>query len=107
MARLTQIRRVRPKVIDDIEAITLVEDIQTLELINELLGKLDKRTLSDDENEAGLSLRRMSFIVMACRNKARDRLRHFWLAGEVIPYRDKPQTMSDIWAMMKESLNGR
>ncbi len=107
MPRFTQPRRLRPKVIDDLEAMKLIEDIQTLELINELLCKLDKRTLSDDDNESAMTLRRMSFIVLACRNKARDTLRHFWLAGEYVKPRVKPQTLADIWEIFREKLNER
>ena len=101
MSRYTQPRRTRPKVISDVEAIFLIEDIQTLELIEYLLSRLDKRTLSDDDNEASTTLRRIAFVVSACRNKARTKLAHFWLCGEVVPQREKPQTLADIWAIIK------
>ena len=105
MGRLTQPIRKRPKVIDVVEAMFLIEDIQTLELINTLLGRIDKRTWSDDDNESGLTLRRLSFIVWACRNKARDKLTSFWLAGEYVKPRKKPQTLADIWEIIRKSLD--
>ena len=83
----------------------LIEDIQTLDLVIELLGRLDHRTISDGENESGLTIRRVSFILYAVRNKARDRLAREFLAGQPpIKPRTKPQTLADIWQLFKESL---
>jgi hypothetical protein len=90
------------------EVITLIEDIQLLEIVIDLLGRLDKGTINDGGNESGTTIRRLNFILYAVRNQARDRLAREFLAGQPpIKPRTKPQTLADIWALFKESLDRR
>jgi hypothetical protein len=87
------------------EVLHLVEDLLLIEIILDLLGRLDKRTINDGRNESGTTVRRLSFILYAVRNQARDRLNREFLAGQPpIKPREKPQTLADIWALFKESL---
>lgn len=87
------------------EVLRLVEDIQILELVLDLLGKLDRDTINDDKNEAGVTVRRLNFLLEAIRNRARDKLRNYLAGQPPIKPRVKPQTMADIWQLMKESLD--
>jgi hypothetical protein len=90
------------------EVLRLVEDIQLIEIILDLLGRLDKGTINDGGNESGTTIRRLSFILYAVRNQARDRLAREFLAGQPpIKPRTKPQTLADIWALFKESLEAQ
>jgi hypothetical protein len=88
------------------EVLRLVEDIMLIDVILDLLGRLDPGTIRDDKNEAGVTVRRLNFILMAIRNRARDKLAREYLAGQPpIKPRVKPQTMADIWQLFKESLD--
>jgi hypothetical protein len=87
------------------EAFTLIEDIARLSDVIAILGKIDARTY-EGMNESGQTLRRVHFILEAVRNQARDRLAREFLAGTPLPKREKQQTLADIWAMMKQTLNG-
>jgi hypothetical protein len=88
------------------EVLRLNEDILLLDVILELLNKLDPNTIHDDQNEAGVTVRRLNFILYAIRNKARTKLVCDYLAGQPPPKpREKPQTMADIWQIFKASLD--
>ncbi len=87
------------------EVLRLVEDIMLIDVILDLLGRLDPDTIRDDRNEAGVTVRRLNFILEAIRNRAKDKLRDY-LAGQPPPKpRVKPQTMADIWQLFRESLD--
>ena len=86
------------------EVLRLNEDIQTLELIIELVNRLDTRTINEG-NESGVTVRRLNFILAGMRNQARDRLKRDYLAGQPpIKPRQKPQTMLDVWHILKYSM---
>jgi len=87
------------------EALKLAEDIQTIELVMELLGRLDTRTINDGRNESGTTIRSLHFVLMACRNNARDKLRCDYLAGRPPIQRPKSQTLADVWEILKASLD--
>lgn len=87
------------------EVVTLIEDIQLLELVIDLLGRLDRNTINETAEESGTTVRRINFLLYAIRNQARDRLNKDYLAGQPpIKPRTRPQTMADIWQLFKEDL---
>ena len=87
------------------EVLRLVEDIMLIDVIMDLLGRLDPDTIRDDRNEAGVTVRRLNFILMAIRNRAKDKLRDYLAGQPPIKPRVKPQTMADIWQIFKDSLD--
>jgi len=97
-----------PNAFVPIDALRLAEDIQTLELVIDLLGKVDPSIFHDEKNEAMNTLRRVSHIVMAVRNKARDQLRYTYLVGsKPLKPRHKLQTLADVWEILRDDLNNR
>jgi hypothetical protein len=82
------------------EALRLAEDIQTIELVIDLINKLDSRTFNSND-EAGTAIRRLNFILSAIRYQAWDRLRRDFTGSKVKPRR-KPQTLADVWQILFE-----
>jgi hypothetical protein len=88
-----------------VEAFRLAEDIQTLEWIMYLLDRLDPDTINDDRNESGLTIRRVHFILAAVHRRAWDKLRCLYLGGHPPLPRREPQTMADVWELLKVHLD--
>ena len=84
---------------------SLVEDIQTLELILDLLGKLRDRSLTVPKRqdwastaiEAQQMLRRVGFLLSGMQRVAQENLRYEYLGGKRMAPKYRRQTLADIW----------
>jgi hypothetical protein len=98
-----------------VEAMRLVEDIQTLEDMLHLLGRIQEESIARDDprnykaakEEAYQALRRVAFILGEFQRIASDKLRYEYLSGERIKPRQKRQTLADIWELLKAELDAR
>ena len=114
MARLTFKRvYVGEYVIPD-EAISLIEDIQTLDRMLDMLGTISERSITtakfDQEkanSEARQMIRRIGFLLSSLHSVAQDKLRHQYLAGKPIKAKQSQQTLRDVWEILQERLNDR
>lgn len=97
------------------EAISLIEDMQTLDTILDLLEKIRGRSITPPTSnvekanlEARQMLRRVGFLISGMHSIATDNLRQNYLGGRRIKAKQYRQTLADVWqALMdgKESLN--
>jgi hypothetical protein len=87
------------------ESVRLVEDIAILQCALELLWKLSDRTIYDDGNESGQTMRRVHWILQACLNKARDELRYNYFSDPPIKPRQQPPTMTQLWLDIIADIN--
>jgi len=86
------------------EVIDLIEDVQTLDLILNLLGKLrDRSFIVPRENyamsaiEAQQMLRRVGYLLSGMQRVAQDNLRYEYLGGKRLAPKHRRQTLADIW----------
>ena len=92
------------------EAIELIEDIQTLELILDLLEKLRGTSLTvptRDHQQAALEarqmLRRVGYLISGMQRIAEDNLRFHHLAGQRVQRARGRQTLADVWQTLIEN----
>jgi hypothetical protein len=91
------------------EAISLIEDMQTLDTILDLLGKIRGRSITPPTSnvekanlEARQMLRRVGFLLSGMHSIATDNLRRHYLAGRRIKPRVGRQTLADVWQALMD-----
>ena len=92
------------------EAIELIEDIQTLELILGLLEKLrgtsvtvPTRNHQQAALEARQMLRRVGYLISGMQRIAEDNLRFHHLVGQRVKRGRGRQTLADVWQTLIEN----
>lgn len=95
------------------EAVTLIEDVQTLELILKLLETIRERSVipsgfNHDKNktETQRMLRRVGFLIASMHGIAQDNLRYDYLGGKPIRPKAKRQTLADVWQIILNESKG-
>lgn len=92
------------------DAIRLVEDITTLEIMQSMLDRLQATSFvaqgamdySDRKDEAYKTLRRLAFLINLMKRIAEGNLTNEFLAGVRIKPRPNKQTISDVLQLLTE-----
>jgi len=87
------------------EALQLQSDIVRLDMLIDLVEKLDPLSLGETKDQGFSVKRRMSQVVATWRWYAWDKLRSTYLAGRPIRRRQRQQTSEDISEIFLQRLN--
>ena len=79
------------------EAIALIEDIQSFELILDLLSQVREKSISANHQAAYLMLRRAKGLIGGLHTIAQDRLRKGFLAGKRLRTKAKSRPLQQLW----------
>ena len=92
------------------DAIWLVQDIATLEIMQTLLDRLQERSFvargdasyAERKTEAWKVMRRLAFVISLLKEVAEQNLVHDYLGGAKIPRRKPRQSIAEVWQLLWE-----